>query len=576
MIGYPITTGIRWYFKKNSILHLEDIKKIGVGRVSAAALGLIVRNEYKIENFTPEKYKKIYIDYIHDGLNFTVTNNIKFKEEHENELEEMHKLLLDKKTMHVVESYNNKAKETPPFPPLTTTRILRSMNYLYGYDPKETMGVLQNLYDGININGNRTGLITYPRTDSLNISDEIVIDIINFLFEVANINKSKINPNDSREQKEAKMLFDESYVLDSKREFKNTNANAFEAHEAIRPTNISFEFSPKALRTQLDPMQHKIYEFIFYRTVSTQMKNAIYDVSNILIDISGNKFQAFANKRLFAGWEILLGNKIKKSEDENDMPERTLPANLYIGDTLSPIEINIESRDEKTPPRYGIGRFITTLESNSIGRPSTIADIIGGLTSRGVISILKNMIIPTEAGKLLYKFLEENANWLIDVDHTKQFEDDLDKIEQGEDNMQLIEEYDKLKNEFLDRIGYDTSNKPEEWLIEKAQAIAEKKGETLSSAMLASKDLLYKYYNNYKKTTKVAKCPTCKKNDIFEYDTIFKCGGYECDFFVPKESIIKFFHNLGKELNEESVFVFFKQLLTLKKVYVQDLYSTVL
>lgn len=571
--GYPITSGTRWYLKKNKILTPEEASKMGIGRVSAAALGIVVRNEHKIENFTPSKYKKIYIDYIYNSLCFTVTNNVKFKEENEESLNEIYAVVANKRNPNVVESYNNKTKEVSPYPPLTTSRILRNLNYLYGYAPKDTMSVLQELYDGVLIDGSLVGLITYPRTDSLNISDEAVNDIIKFLFYVAEINKTKIDPEESVAKREKKFLFDESYILDFKREYTNKNQNIFEAHEAIRPTNVNFEFSPKALKPYLNEMQFKIYEFIFYRTVSTQMKNSIYDISNITIDIEGNKFIAFANKKLFSGWEILLGNKIKKSEDQEDELERTLPDGLYVGDIIVSNEVRVESHDEKTPPRYGVGRFITTLETNSIGRPSTIADIIPTLTFRGYVSIVKNMIIPTEVGKRVYGFIEKYAEWLIDIDHTKKFEEALDKIEQTGESLPLIEEYTELKNEFLDKIGYDTSNKPDQWLIDKAISISKEKNETLPEDMLQDKNRLYKYYNDYKKETKVGKCLKCKKGDVCEYNTVFKCSSYECDFFISKESIVGFFSNFNKDFPIESSSIFIKQLLAVKKVYVKNLYS---
>ncbi len=572
IIGYPITSGIRYYFKTSKTLTEEAIKKIGIGRVSAAALGLIVRNEYKIENFIPSKYKKIYMDYIYDGLNFSVTNNIKFKKENSAELEEMYKLLLDKDTVHSVESYNNKLKEIPPYPPLTTTRILRSMNYLYGYDPKDTMAILQKLYDGVEIDGKRIGLITYPRTDSLNFSDEAVNQIISFLFFIAEQNQEKLRDSNLN-PKYRKMLFDETYIVDTKREFKNKNDNAFEAHEAIRPTMIEIDYAPKNLKNYLNNEEFKVYEFIFYRTVSTQMKNAIYDVSNIVIDAGGNKFQAYANQMVFDGWEILLGTKIKKSEDQEDMPERLLPSNISIGDELNPVEVYVDTRDEKTPPRYGIGRFITTLEANNIGRPSTIADITIGLKNRGLITIVKNMIIPTEVGKKLYAFLEEHANWLIDLEHTMEFENNLDRIEKGDDYVPLIQEYDTLKNTFLSGIGYDVSDKPAEWLVEKAKKIAAEQGETLSPRVLADKKKLFQYYNDYKKSIKVGKCLLCKKSDVVEYENIFKCSSYDCKFFVTKESIVKFFDIFAKEISPQGQKLFMQHILKTKKVWVHDLHS---
>ena len=555
IIGYPISSAIRKYFKENNVLSENEIKNIGTGRVSASALGIIVRQEKMIENFTPEKYSRIYINYMADGVNFSVTNGIKYKEDTKEEMYEMIDIIKDTNIAHTVHSIKRETKDTAPYPPLTTTRVLRSLNYLYGFEPKETMKILQKLYDGVKIGNKRIGLITYPRTDSINLSDEAVENIISFL-----------NGN-----------YESEYIVDVRRDFKKTNDLAQEAHEAIRPTTFTQEMQPANVKDSLDHNEHKVYEFIFYRTIATQMSNSVYDVSKIVIDINSNKFGVKANKRIFDGWEILLNDKIKQGENEDEIEtmEVVIPNEIYMNDVLKPLDVNVLERDDKTPPRFGLGRFITTLESNAIGRPSTIADIPNNLKQRGLINVINNMIKPTNAGMKLYDFLEERATWLIDIEHTKEFEKNLDEIEKGEDYTPLLEEYDNLKNKFLADLGYDYmfNDKPEDWLIEKCQKIAKDRNIILTDEDLNSKKKLLKLYNEAKSDKSISKCFVCKKGDIIEYDKSFKCNKYGCNVSIIKSNITDFFKNFGKTIDESSAILFLQQIGKLKKVYIKDLYS---
>lgn len=566
IVGYSMSSAIRWYFKTQNIFNEEIIKKMGIGRVSAAALAIIIRNEREIETFIPEIYKKIYVDYVHTftdektgerkTLQFTVTSiKQKYKEKLFEELNTLYKNITDERTEHVVENFQHKEQKVAPYPPLITSRVLRSLNYLYGYKPDDSMKVLQKLYDGIQIGNEKIGLITYHRTDSFNISDEAIDEIIKCLTET----------------------FGEEYVVNSKREYKNKNSTAQEAHEAIRPTSFTNNHFPKNIKRYLSDEEYRIYEFIFYRTLATQMKNSSYDRSKIVINIGGNKFQAFANKRIFDGWEKLLNDRIRKSENQEiNEEEIELPQNLYIGDNVKFIGATISERKDKTPPQIGLGRFITILEDNNIGRPSTVSTITSGLEKRGFIKVENNMIRPTIVGTKLISFLEEYCEWLVDVEHAEQFEKELDEIEENGKFLPLIEEYDKLKDEFFSKINYmyrPGDDTPPEWLLEKAKKIAEKKDETLSSQQLSSKKLLNKYCSDYAKQTKVGKCPICKVGELHEREKLFACNKMECNCVIWKSSINNFFENFGVYVPEHTFINVIKHLLKNKKMWVNDLYS---
>lgn len=431
IIGYPFTSAIKNYFKKYKILPEENIKKLGIGRVSAAALGILVRKEKEIQSFVSRKYTNVYISYDYDNKIFSVSNHIKYFENKKTDLDYVLSIVKDKTIPHVLESYIYKEREVSPYPPLVTTRVYRGLNYLYGFDPSYSKKILQKLFDGIDINGKSVGLITYPRTDSVYLNDDFITKMIEFL----------------------KRNYKSEDILDIKRKYKNKNQSAQEAHEAIRPTYMIEKATPEALKSYLSEDEYKAYLFIFYRTIATQFKNSIYDASKIVIKIGDLLFDAIANKRIYRGWEGLLNEWIVKSEDENKSYEVDIP-NVQLGEVLTPNNIDIITKDEKTPARYGVGRFITVLEDHYIGRPSTIADIPKNLKDRGTVSITNNMIIPLKTGMILYDFILQYAEWVVNIEHAKEFEEKLDLIEQGKFNyLDLVKEYDDLKDKFCMELG---------------------------------------------------------------------------------------------------------------------------
>ena len=306
------------------------------------------------------------------------------------------------------------------------------------------------------------------------------------------------------------------------------------------------------------------------------MKNSIYDNSKLVINVGGNKFQCIGNKQLFDGWEKLLGDKIKKAEDEEEMDIVEIPTNLKVGDVLKTKTVTIsEPRNDKTPPRIGVGRFITILDEKSIARPSTIGGIPEQLIKRNLVKVIQNMLIPTELAMNLIKLLEEHGEWLINIEHTEQFEKQLDEIEEGEDPNKLIFEYDKLKDELLDKLGfnYRKDNEPPQWLLDKVHGIAEKTGEVLSDSILKDATKIKKFISDFEKTTTAGKCPECKKSEVHERDKTFSCSNVACDFTIWKNGIGQFFNNFNKYMPECAYKDLIKHLIKNKMIWFEDLYS---
>jgi diguanylate cyclase (GGDEF)-like protein len=185
------------------------------------------------------------------------------------------------------------------------------------------------------------------------------------------------------------------------------------------------------------------------------------------------------------------------------------------------------------------------------------------------------MLIPTELAMNLIKLLEEHGEWLINIEHTEQFEKQLDEIEEGEDPNKLIFEYDKLKDEFLDKLGfyYRKDNEPPQWLLDKVHGIAEKTGEVLPDSILKDATKIKKFISDFEKTTTLGKCPECKKSEVHEREKTFSCNNVACDFTIWKNGIGSFFNNFNKYMPECAYKDLIKHLIKNKMIWFEDLYS---
>ncbi|WP_419651770.1 type IA DNA topoisomerase [Thiolapillus sp.] len=551
VVGYPMSAIIRWHFR----VMKRHVLPSGIGRVISPALNILGMNEKAIEEFVPESYEQIVVDYSHRGQQFRLTNNLKYKPEAAAEMEAA--LHAFRTSPHVVENYKRITNEVRPYPPFITARLQRAAFYLFRFEPDYTMKLAQELYEGVDTPWGRTGMITYPRTDSYHLSDHAVDEMIAILTD--------------HYGEEA-----DEYVLMTKRQFENkTNAQA--AHEAIRPTHFSEEYWPGVAQQYLTEDQTRLYEMIFYRTMSTQVRNALYDMSILEVDVGGNKLIGRAYERLFDGWERLDGHRINIAE-RNDDPnafkyrEVVLPE-FDVGDELRPLEITTVEGHTKTPPRYGVGRFITTLDNKGIGRPSTLDTVIPNLEKKKYVKVAKGMLHVTQLGMDVNDWTTEHASWLNDLEESKRFEEQLDAVEHDKQSRdELIEEYTKRVAEVKQALGYqDMSERPpSQNQLTFAARLAREAGVTLTDEDVRSAASISKFISKYKKPNQeIGKCPVCKTHPVVAYEKVYQCTNKECGFRVWKKSVENFLERYHPEYQDADALV--TDMLRRKKTRMDDL-----
>jgi len=394
-------------------------KKVGsrlsAGRVQSVALRLIVERERAIMSFIPQEYWQISVDLqkksVADILsaNLEKINDEKFElarqKETENIVEEIkqQKFFISNVTKKEV-----KRNSSPPF--ITSTLQQEAFNKL-GFNTTKTMMVAQQLYEGIEIGHDEAvGLITYMRTDSVNISTEAIHRVRDF------IQKS----------------FGKKYLPEKPNIYKSKKS-AQEAHEAIRPTDVLRK--PADLKKYLDVDQHKLYELIWKRFVSSQMTPAVYEQKKIEITAGRFQFGASGSTLLFDGYLIL--------DQESRQEEAKVNLAPYIkGDELQLLKVHPTQHFTKPPARYSEGTLVKTLEEAGIGRPSTYASIIHTLVFRNYVLRDRGYFSATELGMIICDLLVEYFSKIMDIGFTASMEENLDLVEEGK------LQYTKLLNEF--------------------------------------------------------------------------------------------------------------------------------
>ena len=548
IVSKNISEMMRWFFKKEEILEEEELKNLGIGRVSASALALIVQAEEKIDTFIPEYYKRVSVDYFHDNMQFSVRNKLKFTKDKKEEL--MAFIDMVKREKHVISKFEKDTKDRVPPPPLNAAWLQRAANYQFQYSAKQTMQIAKELYQGIEIHGKRKGLITYSKTNSLFFSDEVIYEIIQLLL----------------------ASYGEKYTFTTKRVYKGSDKNT--TQEAIRPISFEKEFFPKNIREFLTEEQFRLYEYIYLRTIATQMTSAIYDQSELIITAGGAQFKAIANHVLFDGWELI--GKHWKNDEAEEREEVVLPEILIPSDILTPLDIRAYEIKERSPWRYGEGRFITSLEKYSIANASFISEITNFLETKGFIEIINGMLYPTEFGKKVYYFLKQYVPWLIDLDYVAKFEQDIIAIQKGEkEKTELIAEYEQLKNEAQIAIGYGCEDGVvEEWIVEKSKRIAKQKNIKFPTEAINDRKKLLAFINQHKENLEIiGKCPACKSGQIYGMEHGYKCNDIGCSFVLWNNSITRFFNNFSKNIPDETLPKYMEILFKKGKLFIDNLYS---
>ncbi len=381
------------------------------GRVQSVALKLITEREHEIESFKPEEFWTLSIKFADNkNQNFTASisqlDNNKIEKFSFKNKDEIDKAIsnINKKKFNISD-ISSKVVNRNPSGPFTTSTLQQTASSRLGFGASRTMQIAQRLYQGIDIEGETIGLITYMRTDGTNLSKDAVSDFRNYIQKKIG---SEYLPNDALNYSGKKAK------------------NAQEAHEAIRPTDVVR--TPQSIKKYLSTDQNKLYELIWSRALSSQMESAKFDRNTITIT-SDNKdtiCKASGSVLKFDGFLKIYNNQ---SKDDN---ESTLPS-------VSKGPVNIEALiDEQhftqPPPRYSEASLVKKLEELGIGRPSTYASIISTIANRGYAEILNKRFFPTDRGKLISAFLEKLFSKYVDYNFTAGLEDQLDEITTGKES----------------------------------------------------------------------------------------------------------------------------------------------
>ena len=389
------------------------------GRVQSVALRLLTEREHEIEIFKPDEFWTLNVIF-EDKNNSKIISNInlidgkkieKFSFKNKDDINVAIKQIQNKN--YSITDISSKVYTRNPSGPFTTSTLQQTASSKLGFGASRTMQIAQRLYQGIDIDGDTIGLITYMRTDGTNISKDAIDNFRNY-----------INENYGKE-----------YLPSAPLNYSGKKAkNAQEAHEAIRPTEITR--NPDSLKKYLSTDQYKLYNLIWSRALSSQMESAKFDRKTITInsDDNINIFKASGSVLKFDGFL-----RLTSSDDDNEN-EKILP-NVEKGD----VKIN-EFIDEQhftqPPPRYSEASLVKKLEELGIGRPSTYASIISVIANRGYADIENKRFFPTDRGKLLSAFLEKLFTKYVDYDFTAKLEDQLDDITSGKENwIHVLEQF---------------------------------------------------------------------------------------------------------------------------------------
>ncbi len=474
-------------FKLSSLISSKITKGLSAGRVQSAALKLVIDREREIKAFKPLTYFTLdaYFDpHLEAQLISYKGNKLKAQELIDGKKAQEIKNELEKES-YIISSIVKKSKKSPTPPPFMTSTLQQSASSLLGFSPTKTMSIAQKLYEGVATPQGVMGVITYMRTDSLNIAKEAL------------------------EEARDKILKDygKDYLPPKAKVYSSKNKNAQEAHEAIRPTSIILE--PNALKDYLKPEELKLYTLIYKRFLASQMQDALFESQSVVVACEKGEFKASGRKLLFDGYYKILGN---------DDKDKLLP-NLKENDPIKLEKLESNAHVTEPPARYSEASLIKVLESLGIGRPSTYAPTISLLQNRDYIKVEKKQISALESAFKVIEILEKHFEEIVDSKFSASLEEELDNIAQNKaDYQQVLKDF---YYPFMDKIEAGKKN-----II--SQKVHEKTGQSCPKCggELVKKNSRYGEFiacNNYPKCKYVKQ--TENANNEATQELCEKCGG---------------------------------------------------
>ena len=431
LVGYSISP-ILW----------EKVRgRLSAGRVQSVALRLIVEREREIDAFVPVDYWSIHAEFKPEGIKQTFLAKLAKVDDKDVELSNeasVKPILVDmEKAAYAITKVKRGERRRRPSAPFTTSTLQQEASRKLGFTARRTMGLAQALYEGLDVgNGGTTGLITYMRTDSTNVSTTA--------------------QKETREYVTGKYGAD--YLPPEAPQYKTRSANAQEAHEAIRPTSVMHE--PDQVRSYLEPAMFNLYQLIWQRFVASQMEAAVYDT--LQVEITGKTdheylLRASGSAIKFSGFLVVYEeakNEDAKVADDEEENVR-IPAGIAEGQKQALVRLIPEQHFTQPPPRYSEASLVAALEENGIGRPSTYAPTISTIQQRGYVDRVEKRLVPTEIGIQVDDLMVQYFADIVDTTFTARMEQDLDMIASGQ------AEWAEVVNEFYHPFKAD---------IDKAQA----------------------------------------------------------------------------------------------------------
>lgn len=493
----------------------KKVKKgLSAGRVQSVALKIIIEREKEIKAFVPEEYWSITSNFTGDGETFEASfygrNGQKVDLKTKDEVDEVLKQIKGK--AFNIESVTKKERFRNPVAPFITSSLQQEAARKLNFRARKTMMVAQQLYEGVEIGKQgTTGLITYMRTDSTRISEVARTETHAFIEE----------------------KYGKSYVGQGGQ--KKNSENAQDAHEAIRPTSVSYR--PEDIKAYLSKDQYRLYKLIWERFVASLMAPAIMDTVRADLINNGVLFRATGSKVKFPGFMkvYIEGNDDNKEEKENYLPE------LIENESVTMKKVDPKQHFTQPPPRYTEARLVRTMEEIGIGRPSTYAPTIDTIQRRNYVVLEDKKFIPTELGEVVHQLMEDFFPEILDVAFTAKMEGDLDAIEDGKTDWVKI--IDNFYHDFESRLNTAEKEMQEVEIKDEPAGIdCEKCGHEMVYKMgRYGKFLACSNFPECRNTKAILKevgvtCPKCKEGNIVERKSkkrrkFYGCDHYpECDF----------------------------------------------
>ena len=479
---------------------------LSAGRVQSAALKIICDREREILDFVPEEYWRIAADF-GDGFVAELSKisghkaHVKTGEEADAIADELGK------GEYTVGSVKEGKRQTKPYAPFTTSSLQQDASIKLGFQTSKTMQIAQQLYEGVNLKGiGARGLVTYIRTDSVRVSSQAVAAASEYI----------------------KDRFGEEYVGNNF--FANKNKAMQDAHEAIRPSDVTLE--PEMIKDSLTADQYKLYELIWKRFVASRMAAAKFDTLQVLVNNGRYEFKANGSIMTFEGWRKVY--KGSNPEGEVNVPK------VSEGEVLDLKELIKEQKFTQPPARYTEASLVKEMEEKNIGRPSTYASIISVLVNRKYVKRVKKTLEPTKLGFDVIGILQSYFADIVDVKFTGEMEDNLDSVELGDKEWKtVVADFYKGFSEELKAADKEVER------IEKEVVLSDEVCDICGKPMAIKEGRFGRFlactgYPECKNTKPIVKstgvkCPKCGK-DIIEKKgrksgkLFYGCSGYpECD-----------------------------------------------